>query len=629
VAAVPQGSIWTFYSYKGGVGRSLALANVSVQLASWGYRVLCVDWDLEAPGLHLYFERYLPRRKLPGIVDLVRSHVDGEKADWRDCRTEVGISELSGSLDFLPAGEVDIVEARQLDPAYVRRVQGLDWERLYAEGLGSYVELLRTEWKSDYDFVLIDSRTGITDIGGICTVQLPDFLAVMFTANSQSVLGALEVARRAGEATGLLPFDRPRPPTLPIVSRFESNTEVDLAKKWLRDIDEQISDIVAAWLDRAITVEALLNHIKVPYVARWSFGEQLPVRDEGTSDPLSVGYAFETIAALVAHGLEHSALLASSRSAYVDAAARSGSPGKLAKDDYDFDVLVSYDRTETNYARDLMRALANKGLRVWSDIDEIATGTDMRASVTDGPARSRNMVTLVGDEPTRWMESEYRQFLLNSLSSDAGRLFIPVLRTPKARSSGDLAQYRSIDASRQSPEELANELHGILLHGWASRDEPVDQEEPLRPHLLPAEAENVGLARLIDGSELHKRKAHQIRARLRFLRLYQLFFLLASLLTVGVAVSLNQSRILWLLLAASLFFATVIIESVLRGLHFDKRLTIHKQTSSELDRERVFFESSTGAYSHTDDPGRMLTERVESILFEADRALEQHEGFFG
>jgi MinD-like ATPase involved in chromosome partitioning or flagellar assembly len=45
------GAIVTFYSYKGGVGRTMALANVAVQLSRKGSRVLMVDWDLEGPGL--------------------------------------------------------------------------------------------------------------------------------------------------------------------------------------------------------------------------------------------------------------------------------------------------------------------------------------------------------------------------------------------------------------------------------------------------------------------------------------------------------------------------------------------------------------------------------------------------
>ena len=45
----------TFYSFKGGVGRSMALANVAELLAGYGYRVIVCDWDLEAPGLERYF----------------------------------------------------------------------------------------------------------------------------------------------------------------------------------------------------------------------------------------------------------------------------------------------------------------------------------------------------------------------------------------------------------------------------------------------------------------------------------------------------------------------------------------------------------------------------------------------
>ena len=43
--------IYTFYSYKGGVGRSKALAEVAHCLARRGLRVLAIDFDLEAPGL--------------------------------------------------------------------------------------------------------------------------------------------------------------------------------------------------------------------------------------------------------------------------------------------------------------------------------------------------------------------------------------------------------------------------------------------------------------------------------------------------------------------------------------------------------------------------------------------------
>jgi cellulose biosynthesis protein BcsQ len=54
------GEIITFYSYKGGTGRSMALANVGCLLAmresqKGRNNILLVDWDLEAPGLHRFF----------------------------------------------------------------------------------------------------------------------------------------------------------------------------------------------------------------------------------------------------------------------------------------------------------------------------------------------------------------------------------------------------------------------------------------------------------------------------------------------------------------------------------------------------------------------------------------------
>jgi Mrp family chromosome partitioning ATPase len=80
------GKIVTFYSYKGGTGRSMALANVAWVLASSGKRVLTIDWDLEAPGLHRYFEPFLADKSLEqstGIIDFVRDFVTAAVAGGR------------------------------------------------------------------------------------------------------------------------------------------------------------------------------------------------------------------------------------------------------------------------------------------------------------------------------------------------------------------------------------------------------------------------------------------------------------------------------------------------------------------------------------------------------------------
>ncbi|PYO54126.1 MAG: hypothetical protein DMD83_22920, partial [Candidatus Rokuibacteriota bacterium] len=41
----------TFYSFKGGVGRTHAAVNIALAMATSRLRVLLVDFDLEAPGL--------------------------------------------------------------------------------------------------------------------------------------------------------------------------------------------------------------------------------------------------------------------------------------------------------------------------------------------------------------------------------------------------------------------------------------------------------------------------------------------------------------------------------------------------------------------------------------------------
>src|SRR5215470_2368721 len=52
---LPRPIVATFYSLRGGVGRSTALAYTARILASRGHPVLCLDMDLEAPALATLF----------------------------------------------------------------------------------------------------------------------------------------------------------------------------------------------------------------------------------------------------------------------------------------------------------------------------------------------------------------------------------------------------------------------------------------------------------------------------------------------------------------------------------------------------------------------------------------------
>ena len=65
--------IFAFYSFKGGVGRSMAVLNLAYALAAKGRHVLVLDMDLEAPGLSgvLHREEEIPGFARLDMVDLV------------------------------------------------------------------------------------------------------------------------------------------------------------------------------------------------------------------------------------------------------------------------------------------------------------------------------------------------------------------------------------------------------------------------------------------------------------------------------------------------------------------------------------------------------------------------------
>lgn len=179
----------TFYSFKGGVGRTLALVNVAVELAKMGRRVLLVDFDLEAPGLDSF---NLPKPKVPtdGIVEYVSHYLrSGTPAHVDEYIYECpGVGSRDGGIWIMPSGNPE--------KQYAWNLSQINWQMLYEERDGFFLfEDLKNQWKElvAADYVLIDSRTGHTDIEGTCTRQLPDAVVAMFFPNSQNLRGLRRV----------------------------------------------------------------------------------------------------------------------------------------------------------------------------------------------------------------------------------------------------------------------------------------------------------------------------------------------------------------------------------------------------------------------------------------------------
>jgi MinD-like ATPase involved in chromosome partitioning or flagellar assembly len=184
----------TFYSFKGGVGRSMALVNVAAEIARRGKRVLVVDFDLEAPGLDT-FDITSSDRSKRGLLDFVDEfRRTAEVPDVKEYVYQAQVDLGDGQLWVMPAG--------QRDEKYDNRFRSMDWADLYARQDGFLLfEDLKAQWNKvlKMDYVLIDSRTGYTDVGGICTRQLPNAVVIFFFPNEQNRQGLTSIISQIRE----------------------------------------------------------------------------------------------------------------------------------------------------------------------------------------------------------------------------------------------------------------------------------------------------------------------------------------------------------------------------------------------------------------------------------------------
>ncbi len=200
----------------------MALANIAWILASRGKDVLIVDWDLEAPGLHRYFHPFLQDKNLAssdGVIDMVMKFEDaaikpgaidqGSESSWYLPLANIERYVVPLAWNFPQNGVLDLLPAGRQSPSYAARVNAFNWLGFYDRlGGGVFLEALKGSMRKKYDYILIDSRTGVSDTAGVCTVQMPDILVVCFTLNIQSIEGAAAVAgsvyAQRREAVGML-----------------------------------------------------------------------------------------------------------------------------------------------------------------------------------------------------------------------------------------------------------------------------------------------------------------------------------------------------------------------------------------------------------------------------------------
>jgi eukaryotic-like serine/threonine-protein kinase len=301
--------ITTFYSYKGGTGRSMALANVACLLGQEvrdSKNILVVDWDLEAPGQHYYLldadQSDVAAHHL-GIVDLftsiqryIKSSTHLDSLDDFFSRTQ-----LSDYIMTTRASNVFLMPAGILDNDYQSRLMALDWQNMYAAFPDLYQDFA-VQLSKTYQTVFIDSRTGMTDTSNICTSLLPDKLVVVFTPNRQNLTGvealirqSTEYRRRSADLRPLMVY--------PLPSRIDQQNE-SIRERWRRGDARRRIEGYEPQFERILkdaygladcSLERYFNLIQLQHSPEYSYGEPVVTLDPESSDRFSLLQSYKSL----------------------------------------------------------------------------------------------------------------------------------------------------------------------------------------------------------------------------------------------------------------------------------------------------------------------------------------------
>ncbi|MBC6481781.1 MAG: AAA family ATPase [Hormoscilla sp. GM7CHS1pb] len=248
--------IVTFYSFKGGVGRSTALGLVAGILATRNRRVAIVDFDLEAPGLSILLQPDVEilNEEQYGVLDYLHQRfLTPEENDptIESCICKINLR-TRGELFLVPVGEYD--------ENYIHRLADLDrgtWQAFY-RGEKNPVEQLMADIKAQLnpDVILIDARPGFNDTSAIALFDLADTGIICFSPTDQSFAGLRWVVQGVRKQR-----DYQGKPDLRFLVTPMPPVTADQHQTWIVQVEDWIEE---SWgVPSGTTVGEL--HYEVPY----------------------------------------------------------------------------------------------------------------------------------------------------------------------------------------------------------------------------------------------------------------------------------------------------------------------------------------------------------------------------
>lgn len=238
----------SFYSYKGGAGRTQLCANIAAYLCFYKQgKILLWDWDFEAPGLHRYFGLAENEVKVNGTLELLENHLrimrSKEEVSKEDLKT-IGSDNIKPLAKSGKGGQIDLIPAGNYLKDYSVRLSEFNWAEFLLDYDGAiFVEELKKRLKDfDYDYIFIDSRPGSSDYLGISNVLLPDVNIILISPNDQNFHGSLTIINQILQHNYVKKGYRDNY-IIPILSRLDVNHHE--AEKWTRKFLDTFSFLLA------------------------------------------------------------------------------------------------------------------------------------------------------------------------------------------------------------------------------------------------------------------------------------------------------------------------------------------------------------------------------------------------
>lgn len=282
----------------------MALVNIAGLMAKQNKKILLIDWDLEAPGLNSFFDGNTHTEKL-GLVDLVTDLIEQTQPEVQN--TEEFYNQFlhehlqnytQQNLQLNSSGfYVDIISAGKFGDEYTTKLNAIDWLAFYKRS-PSFFRTFAQHLESKYDYILIDSRTGLSDTGGVCTMLMPQILVLVFALNNQNLNGVLDVAKQSLNYR-LDSNDFRNLTVLPLPSRIDHQNSKDL-QEWIDRYTNRFQELFKEvyLLDECRLVN-YFNEAKIPYKPEHAYGEKIPVLSESINNDLFISYHYAQFCKLV------------------------------------------------------------------------------------------------------------------------------------------------------------------------------------------------------------------------------------------------------------------------------------------------------------------------------------------